>query len=170
MVISCNPAEHQRALAWAPRQDLFNLTQRELRTCSASLHDRLVPAWKPSDAQGLTRWRSQLRPTMVSQLWTDVDGSCSDRSISADLDWTKVMTEFLSHLETLKPDPKQKHVMFEEKTTATSVGDNWRKLPHTWSSGLMVVHPTSILSPWIPLVQETIGFVPVPLLAFIPRW
>ena len=25
------------------KKDLFNLTQRELRTCSASLHDRLVP-------------------------------------------------------------------------------------------------------------------------------
>lgn len=32
--------------------DLFNLTQRELRTCSASLHDRLVPAWHAARCPG----------------------------------------------------------------------------------------------------------------------
>lgn len=32
--------------------DLFNLTQRELRTCSASLHERLVPAWHAARSPG----------------------------------------------------------------------------------------------------------------------
>eukprot|EP00931_Biecheleriopsis_adriatica_P060053 TRINITY_DN3603_c0_g1_i1.p1 TRINITY_DN3603_c0_g1~~TRINITY_DN3603_c0_g1_i1.p1 ORF type:complete len:446 (+),score=94.39 TRINITY_DN3603_c0_g1_i1:28-1365(+) len=32
--------------------DLFNLTQRELRTCSANLHERLVPAWHAARSPG----------------------------------------------------------------------------------------------------------------------
>eukprot|EP00439_Symbiodinium_sp_Y106_P051741 s1599_g6.t3 len=32
--------------------DLFNLTQRELRSCSASLHERLVPAWHAARCPG----------------------------------------------------------------------------------------------------------------------
>lgn len=32
--------------------DLFNLTQREIRACSASLHERLVPAWHAARSSG----------------------------------------------------------------------------------------------------------------------
>jgi len=45
--------EHARCPDGQPLPpDLFNLTQREQRTCSASLHDRLVPAWHAARSPG----------------------------------------------------------------------------------------------------------------------
>jgi glycogen synthase kinase 3 beta len=56
--------------------DLFNLTQRELRTCSSNLRDRLIPRWHPSRLAAVAGCSMEM-PTLAAGRGGDETGAMS---------------------------------------------------------------------------------------------